>query len=122
MNESRLKVAAAYVRQTHPQSKSNDEQIAEIRKAAEKRRIILLDDLIYADENTGTRQHRKGFEALKKAANDGKLRARGVSTLLFWSTDRITRSLRELVSFEAEMARCGIICQSVTAMNAEEVQ
>lgn len=122
MNKITPRIAAAYVRQSKPrQTKSYPEQIAEIKTAAEKRGINLVEDLIFADENTGTRQYREGFEALKKAAHDGTLQRRGVNTLLFWCTDRITRSLREMVTFEAEMARSGITCLSVPALCAEEV-
>lgn len=122
MNNISPRIAAAYVRQSKPrQTKSNPEQIAEIKTAAEKRGITLVEGLVFADENTGTTQHREGFEALKKAATDGTLQKRGVNTLLFWSTDRITRNLRDLLTFEAEMARSGITCLSAMALRAEEV-
>lgn len=122
MNKITPRIAAAYVRQSKPcQTKSNPDQIAEIKMAAEKHGITLLQELIFTDENTGTRQHREGFEALKKAAIDGTLQKRGVNTLLFWSTDRISRSLREMVAFEAEMASNGITCLSAVALCAEEV-
>lgn len=122
MNKITPRIAAAYVRQSKPhQTKSNHEQIAEIKTAAKKRGITLVEDLIFADENTGTTQHREGFEALKRAVYNGTLQKRGVNTLLFWSTDRITRSLRGLLMFEAEMARSGITCLSAVALCAEEV-
>ena len=122
MNKITPRIAAAYIRQSaHHKSMSSFEQIAEIKTAAEKHGITLVESLVFADENTGTTQHREGFEALKKAGTDGTLQKRGVNTLLFWSTDRITRSLRDLVSFEAEMARSGITCLSAVALRAEEV-
>jgi DNA invertase Pin-like site-specific DNA recombinase len=122
MNKITPRIAAAYVRQSaHHKTMSSFEQTAEIKKAAEKHGITLLQEFVFTDENAGTTQHREGFEALKKAATDGTLQKRGVNTLLFYSTDRITRNLRDLVSFEAEMARSGITCLSAVALCAEEV-
>ncbi|MEQ1917728.1 MAG: recombinase family protein [Elusimicrobiota bacterium] len=116
MNEITPKIAAAYARQsTVYQTKSIPDQIAELKKAAEKRGITLLDDLIFTDEKTGTTvKNRDGFEALRKAALDGTLKQRGVNTLLYWATDRLARETGDALMFEADMARSGITCLSVT--------
>ena len=116
MNQHTPKIAAAYARQsTVYQTKSIPDQIAELKKAAEKRGITLLDDLIFTDEKTGTTvKNRDGFEALRKAALDGTLKQRGVNTLLYWATDRLARETGDALVFEADMARSGITCLSVT--------
>lgn len=114
-NESTPMVAAAYIRQsTIYQTKSNPEQLADIKKAAEKRGIVLPDDLVFSDEQSGTTDERPGFEALRKAARDGTLKARGVTLLLFWATHRLARNLKDALIFEAEMSEHGIKCMSVT--------
>lgn len=115
MNEITPKIAAGYARQsTIYQTKSNPDQITGMKKAAEKQGIILHDDLIFVDEMSGTTDARAGFEALRKAARDGTLQKRGVNILLYWATDRIARNLSDALLFEAEMARSGITCLSVT--------
>jgi DNA invertase Pin-like site-specific DNA recombinase len=116
MNDVMPRIAAAYARQsTIYQEKSIPDQIRDLKRAAEKRGIKLLDDLIFTDEKSGTRaENRKGFEALKKAVRDGALKKRGVNVLLYWATDRIARNTVDALTFEAEMARNGIKCLSVT--------
>lgn len=109
------RIAVVYVRQsTIYQTRSIPDQIADIKKAAEKRGIVILDDLIFKDEMSGTTDERAGFEALRKAARDGTLKARGVNVLLFWATHRIARNLKDALVFEAEMSEHGIKCESVT--------
>lgn len=109
-------VAAAYARQsTHKQERSIPDQVKGMKEAAEKAGRPLPDDLIFTDENSGTTEkNRTGMAALKKAALDGTLKARGVTHLYYWATDRVARNLLDSLLFEAEMARAGIKCLSVS--------
>ncbi|MEQ1920151.1 MAG: recombinase family protein, partial [Elusimicrobiota bacterium] len=87
----------------------------DLRAAAEKRGIILLEDLIFIDDTSGTTvKNRTGFAALKKAAHDGTLKQRGVTIVLYWSTDRIARNTEDALAFEREMSQEGVTCLSVT--------
>ena len=116
MNENTPELAAAYARQsTHYQTRSIPDQITGMKEAAEKTGRPLPDDLIFTDENSGTTEkNRTGMAALKKAASDGTLKARGVTHLYYWATDRVARNLLDSLVFEAEMARAGIKCLSVS--------
>jgi site-specific DNA recombinase len=116
MNEVTPEVAAAYARKSsHQQERSLPEQIKGMKEAAEKAGRPLPDDLIFTDENSGTTEkNRTGMAALKKAARDGTLKARGVTHLYYWATDRVARNLLDSLLFEAEMARAGIKCLSVS--------
>lgn len=121
-NENTPRIAAAYVRQSkNYKTMSSADQLAEIRRLAEMHGITLFQDLVFADDNIGTTGHREGYEELKEAARNGTLQKRGVNVLLFWCTDRITHNLRELVAFEAEMARSGITCLPATELLSKEV-
>lgn len=116
MNEITPMIAAAYVRQsTVYQTKSIPDQIKELRAAAEKRGITLVEDLIFKDEKTGTTAvGRDGFEALRRAARDGTLKKRGVNLVLYWATDRLARNPEDALAFEREMSQQGITCLSMT--------
>lgn len=116
MSEITTMIAAGYVRRsTIYQTKSVPEQIKDLRAAAEKRGIILLEDLIFIDDTSGTTvKNRTGFAALKKAAHDGTLKQRGVTIVLYWSTDRLARNTEDALAFEREMSQEGVTCLSVT--------
>jgi DNA invertase Pin-like site-specific DNA recombinase len=116
MNEITTMIAAGYVRRsTLYQTKSVDEQVKDLRAAAEKRGIILLEDLLFIDDTSGTTvKNRTGFAALKKAAHDGTLKQRGVTIVLYWSTDRLARNTEDALAFEREMSQAGVTCLSVT--------
>ena len=89
MKENTPELAAAYARQsTHYQQRSIPDQIKALKEAAEKAGRPLPEDLIFTDESSGTTEkNRAGLEALKKAARDGTLKARGVTHLYYWATD-----------------------------------
>lgn len=118
MNDSITQCAAGYARRSTglpTQERSIPEQTKGLKEAAETDGWPIPDDLLFTDDASGTTEkNRPGLAALRRAARDGTLKARGVTRLYYWSTDRLARNAADSIIFESEMAKHGIKCFSVS--------
>jgi len=83
------------------EDQSTERQIAELREYAKGRGWDLGE--IYTENASGTNNKRKEFQAMLAAA-----RAKKFDILLVWKLDRLSRSLRDLVTTLQELDEIGV--------------
>ncbi len=102
----------AYLRQSTEVQSSNDDQERVCREAAAKRGLVLLDEHIFSDNDTGQLANRPGWEAVKQLVRSGRVKA-----VIGYSLSRMFRSLQEGLAF------WDLVCQhSVLLILAAENQ
>jgi site-specific DNA recombinase len=110
--------AAAYLRVSSGdirKQKSCADQLAEVRLFAAEQKLEIVDSLIYSDEGISGRSigRRREMMRLLEDAKSGKLKAAGVTVVLFWGVDRLGRNMLDSLSTERLLGQHGIRLMTV---------
>ena len=96
--------ALAYVRLSTEMQHSEDDQERVCREAAAKRGLVLPDEYIFVDRETGQLASRPGWEAVKEL-----IKSRKVKAVVGYSLSRMFRSLHEALVFWDLVRQHGVV-------------
>lgn len=104
-----MKSKAAYMRVSTKNAQDFTLQLTDIKKYIKYHEMILSDDMIFTDKDSGAKEDRKGLEEMFQAAESGSF-----DTLIIWSLDRLSREgIARMSSYLERLKKCNVRLVSI---------